>query len=172
MQKKVLLLTLLIFTSSCGPYWYKPHGSIFKMTPKGGSPGFNLGWKHGCESGLGTQFGGAVYMTFYTWHRDVEITKNNPTPADIETVRLRYPEELKGVNWNNPQDVEKNFRHYNSIFWQGHNFCRQSILGSLQNAAMTPAIPGDERVDFTKGAIGNIYKIDGRGDARLGNGYW
>ena len=172
MSRKIFLLLLLTLTSSCGPYWYKPHGSVFRQMPKGGSPGFNLGWKHGCESGLGTQFGGAFYMTFYTWHRDVDIVKANPTPNDIERVRLRYPDELRNINWSDQKDVEKNFRHYNTIFWQGHNFCRQSILGMLQNAAMNPPIPGDDRVDFTKGALGNIYKIDGRGDARWGNGFW
>lgn len=157
--------------ASCGPHWHKPHSSIFKLMPKG-TPGFELGWQHGCESGLGTQFGGAIMMTFYTWHRDVQITKSNPTPEDIEAVRRRYPKELRGVNWNNPEDVKRNFSHYNSVFWQGHAFCRQSILGRLQNAGMNPPIPGDTRVEFDKIDIGNIYKIDGRGDARWGNGYW
>lgn len=171
-MKKIFILSFLILISGCSKYWYKPMGSVFELMPKGGSPGFNLGWTHGCESGLGTQFGGAIYMTFYTWHRDVEITKANPTPEDIEKVRKRYPKELKGVNWDDPEDVKKNFRHYNYVFWQGHPFCRQRALGRLQNAGMNPAIPTQERIDFPKGAIGNIYKIDGRGDARWGNGYW
>ena len=140
--------------------------------PKGGSPGFNLGWKHGCESGLGTQFGGAIYMTFYTWHKDVDIIKSVKTPQDIDRIRRRYPNELASVNWNDPADAEKNFQHYKKIFWQAHSFCRQSVLGELQNAAMNPPIPGDDRYTFSNGAIGNIYKIDGRGDARWGNGYW
>ncbi len=171
-MKKIFSILILILISSCSPYWYKPHGQVFKLMPKGGTPGFNLGWRHGCESGLGTQFGGAFYMTFYTWSRDPEIAKANPTPEDIEIIRKRYKKELKDVNWNDPEDVTKNLRHYNMIFWPGHAFCRQSILGTLQNAAMNPPIPGDDRIDFGKGAIGNIYKIDGRGDARWGNGYW
>ncbi len=158
--------------SSCGPYWYKPHGSVFRQLPKGGSPGYRLGWKHGCQSGLGTQFGGAFYMTFYTWHRDIEITKANPSNQDIDIIRKRYPKELKDVNWQDINDIKKNFSDYNKIFWIGHAFCRQSILGELQNAGMNPPIPGDARFTFENGAIGNIYKIDGRGDGRWGNGYW
>lgn len=172
MPKKIFIILLLTLTSGCGPYWYKPHGSVFKNLPKGGDPGFNLGWTHGCQSGLGTQFGGAIYMSFYTWHRDVDIVKANPTPEDIDRVRRRYPKELAGINWNDPADIKKNFAHYNQIFWGGHVFCRQSILGELQNAGMNPPIPGDDRFTFSNGAIGNIYKIDGRGDARWGNGYW
>lgn len=139
--------------------------------PKG-SPGFELGWTHGCQSGLGTIFGGRIMMFFYTWSRDPQISLSNPTPKDIEEIRQRYPEELKGVNWNDPADVKRNFDNYNFIFWHGHMFCRQSILGRLQNADMAAPIPGDARVMFEKHDIGNVYKIDGRGDGRWGNGYW
>lgn len=45
-------------------------GWVFKNIPKDGTPGYKLGWIHGCESGLGTQFGGAIYQSFYTWKRD------------------------------------------------------------------------------------------------------
>lgn len=145
--------------------------------PKGGTPGFELGWKHGCESGLGTQFGGAIFMTFYTWHKDPDIVKFNKTPEDIARIRERYKKELANVNWNNPAEVSKNFSDYNTIFWPAHGFCRHYALGQLQNAGMTPPIPGDDRAFGNAGggltdSIGNVYKIDGRGDGRWGNGYW
>ena len=172
MLKKLLIISAIFLLSSCYPYWYKPYGSIFKNLPKGGTPGFNLGWIHGCESGLGSDFGGNIFMTFYTWHKDVDIASFNLTPDSIERVRKRYPKELAGVNWNDSGDITKNFRDYNSIFWAGHSFCHNAIIGQLTDASMNPAIPGDERVQFDRMSIGNVYKIDGRGDARLGNGYW
>ena len=64
MVKKAIIYTLLIVVlASCNKYWYKPYSKIFNHKPEG-SPGFELGWMHGCESGLGTQFGGAFMMTF------------------------------------------------------------------------------------------------------------
>ena len=97
--------------------------------PKGGSPGFQLGWIHGCESGLGSQYGGGLFMYFYTWSRDPDITSVNP---DINKIRRRYKKELAGVDWNNRDNINKNFGDYNAIFWNAHGFCHSSILGVLQ----------------------------------------
>ena len=69
-------------------------GFIFRHAPKEGSPGFRLGWMHGCESGLGTQFGGAIYQSFYSWKRDVDIASSNP---DYKKIKNRYKKELKDV---------------------------------------------------------------------------
>ena len=75
--KKFTSIILLFLTlNSCSPYWYKPMGFIFNHVPKEGSPGFRLGWMHGCESGLGTQFGGAIYQSFYSWKRDPDIASS------------------------------------------------------------------------------------------------
>ena len=143
---------------------------LFRQLPKGGSPGFNLGWNHGCESGLGSQFAGALYMSFYTWKRDVDIAMSNP---DIAKIRARYKKELKDINWDNIDDVKKNFNDYNTIFWGAHAFCRHSALGILQTADMTPSIPGDERFIVGKHNIGNMWKINGKGDSRIGStGMW
>lgn len=140
---------------------------MFKKMPKGGTPGFNLGWTHGCESGLGSQFGGAFFMSFYSWKKDVDIASSNP---DINKIRMRYKKELKDVDWNNETDVKKNFRDYNTIFWGAHAFCRHSALGILQTAGMGPPIPGDERYDPAKHSIGNVWKMNARGDTRIGGG--
>ena len=77
-------------------------GFIFRHAPKEGSPGFRLGWMHGCESGLGTQFGGAIYQSFYGWKRDADIASYNP---DYKKIKDRYRKELRGVNWNNIQEL-------------------------------------------------------------------
>ncbi len=170
--KSSLFIALLAFISSCNvPNWYKPRGYLlFSMMPKGGSPGFNLGWIHGCESGAGTQFGGAVYQSYYTWKRDPDITSSKP---DVEKIRRRYKKELKDINWNNPEEVKSNFADYNMIFWDAHYFCRQTILGTLNTAAMNPPLPGDTRYDMGAHSIGNVYKINGKGDPRYGStGYW
>jgi hypothetical protein len=172
MIKKILIIFPLLAFASCGPYWYKPHGKIFTFLPKGGTPGFELGWMHGCESGLSTQFAGAFYKSFYSWKRDPYITKTNKTSRDVARIREKYKDELEDINWRNRKEVEKNFSDYNTIFWAAHAFCRHYTVGQLLSSDMTPPIPGDERVTFRKGAIGNVYKIDGRGDGRLGNGYW
>ena len=80
--------------------------------PKNGSPGFKLGWIHGCESGLGSQFGGAFFMSFYSWKRDPDIASVDP---NITRIRARYKKELKDVNWDNPAEVKKNLSDYNSV---------------------------------------------------------
>ncbi|MFT5702787.1 MAG: hypothetical protein ACI9TO_000138 [Rickettsiales bacterium] len=171
MIKKIFIISLIIFTASCGRFWYKPYGKIFDLMPKGGSPGFELGWAHGCESGLGTQFGGAVYQSFYAWKKDPEISKAVQTPEDIAIIRGRYVnEKIAHINWNNPNEVGKNFSDYKTVFWQAHIFCRHSVLGQLQMSDMVPPVAGDVRYDPGASGIGNIYKIDGKGDARLS--YW
>lgn len=140
---------------------------VFRQMPKDGSPGYRLGWRHGCESGLGNQFGGAFYMTFYTWIKDVDIVSSNP---NIERIRKRYGKQLKGINWNDPDDIAKNFNDYKTIFWSAHIFCRHSILGTLQQAGMEPPLPSTTRYDPGAHSIGNIWKINGKGDTRIGSG--
>lgn len=144
--------------------------TLFKKMPKGGTPGFELGWIHGCESGLGSQFGGAVYMSFYTWKRDPDIASVNP---DIPKIRARYRKELAKVNWNDPVEVKKNFSDYNTIFWGAHSFCHGAVLGILQTANMNPSLPGAERYDPMAHSLGNVWKLNGRGDTRIGSsGLW
>lgn len=142
---------------------------LFHQMPKGGSPGYNLGWIHGCQSGAGSQFGGAMYMSFYTWSRDPDITSTKP---NISVIRERYKSELRGINWNDPEDVKRNFADYNMVFWDAHYFCRQTILGSLQAAKMHPKLPGEDRYDPEEHSIGNVWKINGKGDTRIGTGNW
>ena len=162
---KFYYLFLFILISACGPYWYKPYGRLFTRVPKGGSPGFNLGWKHGCESGLATQFGGAFYMSFYSWRKDPDIVSSNP---NINRIKDRYKEELKQINWNDIAEVNSNLKDYNSIFGMAYNYCRHSALGMLQTAGMNPTLASDD-MRFNPGAhnLGSIYKIDGRGDSRF-----
>ena len=160
---KIILITAI---TACTPHWYKPMGyRAFSRMPKGGSPGFRLGWLHGCESGLGTQFGGAIYQSFYSWHRDIDITSSNP---DVNKIRVRYRSELKGIDWNNQKEVNSNFSDYNTIFWGAHYFCRQFVLGTVQSAALTAPLPGETRYDPGVHSIGNVWKINGRGDTRIG----
>jgi hypothetical protein len=169
--KKIKILLLLLLLCSCSKHWYKPFSRVFKNMPKGGSPGFELGWQHGCESGLGTQFGGAIYQTFYTWKRDVDITSSTNIDQEIiRKIRKRYEKELKGINWDNISEVKKNFSDYNTIFWTASAFCRHSLLGILQTAGMTPTLPGDDRYDPTAHSVGSIWKINGKGDARYAAG--
>lgn len=167
MIKKIFIFLLIFSVSGCTPNWYKPMGyRLFKNLPKRASPGFKLGWIHGCQSGLATQFAGAFYMTFYKWSRDVDITSSNP---DIGKIRKRYKSELKGINWNDPKDVNKNFSDYNTIFWTAHYFCRQMAHGTMQASNMTPPLPGEERYDPGAHNLGSIWRINGRGDTRIGS---
>jgi len=171
-SKKIFILFFALLATNCStPNWYKPYGyKLFSQMPKNGTPGFKLGWVHGCESGLGSQFAGAFYMSFYTWKRDPDIASVDP---NIPRIRTRYRKELKGVNWDNPAEVNKNFSDYNTIFWGAHIFCRHSALGILQSAAMAPPNPGDDRYNMGAHSVGNVFKITAR-DTRLGtNGsYW
>lgn len=157
--------------------WYKPQGYfVFRQMPENGSPGFNLGWTHGCESGLGTQFGGKMYMTFYTWKKDPDISSAQP---DVEAIKKRYPKELKDVNWDNAAEVKRNFDDYKAVFWSAHIFCRHSAIGMLQTAGtaasatgFTPPVAGDTRYDPAHHSIGNVWKLHGKGDTRIGTGFW
>ena len=171
--KKLSTIILIIFLTSCADNWYKPMGQVmFKEMPKGGSPGFELGWKHGCESGLGTAFANGFYMAFYTWHRDVDITSSKP---NLDVIRKRYKKELKKVNWKDSRDIDKNFNDYNTIFWSAHAFCRHSVVGIQQTAGTAPKLPGDSRYDPSdKGnTIGGVWNLNGRGDVRIGaTGLW
>ncbi len=170
MLKKIFILFAILTLSSCSRYWYKPYGRIFNEAPKNGTAGFQLGWLHGCESGLATQFGGAIYQSFYSWKKDADIAKASPTPEDLERVRRRYEDEkIAKIDWNNPVEVKKNFSDYNTIFWGAHIFCRHTVIGQLQMAGMPPPLQGETRYNPSAHSLGNIYKIDGRGDARLQN---
>lgn len=168
MKKLTLIFSIFLLSSCSVPNWYKPYGyQLFKQMPKDGSPGFRLGWVHGCESGLGSQFGTAMYHTFYTWKRDPDITSVNP---DFEKIRKRYKKELRSINWNNIDEVKKNFSDYNTVFWGAHAFCRHAVLGILQTAGMTPQLAGDARWEPSGHSIGNVWKINGKGDTRIGWG--
>ena len=177
MKYFIIILTLLLQSCFWVPNWYKPQGyTIFRQMPKCGSPGFNLGWMHGCESGLGTQFGGKMYMTFYTWNKDPDISSNDP---DIEKIRNRYPVKLQKVNWNDPKDVKRNLDDYKVIFWSAHIFCRHAAIGLLQTAGgfepstgFTPPVAGEVRYDPRDHSIGNVWKLHGKGDTRIGTGFW
>ena len=159
MKQKLLALTLIILLSSCYKNWYKPMGRIFRTMPKGGTPGYELGWIHGCESGLGTQFGGEVYKMFYGWKKDPDIVSSNP---NYNKIRLRYRSELKKVDWNNQKEVDKNISDYKKIFPIAYFYCRQSVLGILQSANMTPDLPGDNKLlqPFEHNAV-NVFIITG-----------
>ena len=166
----------MFFVASCStPNWYKPHGyKLFSLMPKGGTPGYNLGWVHGCESGAGTQFGGAVYQTFYTWNRDPDISSSRP---DIEKIRKRYgKKELKDINWSDSAEIKRNFSDYNLVFWDAHYFCRQTVLGTLQLGDMDPPLPGETRYNPSAHHLGSVYKLNGKNDPRLGSqrsgGFW
>jgi hypothetical protein len=171
MLKKILTFFFIFHLTACVPNWYKPLGwRVFKYMPKDGSPGMKLGWIHGCQSGLGTQFGGAFYQSFYSWSRDPDITSSKP---DIAKIKLRYKKELKDINWNDKKEIEKNFADYNTIFWNSHYFCRQVVLGTLQAADMEAPLPGEERYGPGRHSIGNVWKLNGRGDTRIGSsGLW
>ena len=169
---KKTILTLAFFLASCStPNWYKPFGQlVFSQMPKGGTPGYNLGWLHGCQSGLATQFAGAIGMTFYKWSRDPDITSTHP---NIPAIKERYLKELKDVNWNDPASIKLNFSDYNLVFWDAYSFCKQTALGTIRASIGNPPIPGSERYDPAAHHIGNIYSIDGPYDSRIGNtGMW
>lgn len=171
-MKKLKFLYLILILTSCSTnrHWYKPNGYLFTMMPKGGSPGYNLGWIHGCQSGLGTQFAGSVGMTFYTWSRDVDIVSTKP---NIKAVQERYKKELKDVNWNDSADIKRNFSDYNLVFFDAYNFCRQTALGTLRASVGNPPIPGDVRYDPSDSNVGDIWKIGGAYDSRIGStGFW
>jgi hypothetical protein len=170
-NKFFFIIFLIFLATSCStPNWYKPMGyRIFKQMPKEGSPGYKLGWVHGCQSGLGSQFGGAFYMNFYTWSKDQDIASSNP---DITKIKLRYKKELKSVNWNDPGDIKKNFDDYNRIFWGAHVFCRHSALGTLKSAGMEPSLPGSTRYDPMDDTIGDVWRLNATGDTRIGTGFW
>ena len=174
MKKIIILLITLLITSCSNPNWYKPYGKIFKQAPKDGTPGYRTGWMHGCESGLATQFGSAFMMTFYKWKKDPDLSINQP---DLELVRKKY-EDKWDINWNNPEEIKTNIRHYQKIFWIGHIFCRHSIIGTYQTAAdahggsFDPTLPGEQRWLNPKMPhnLGNIYSFHGRGNSQLT--YW
>ncbi len=163
---KIISVLIFLFTSSCGPYWYKPYGKIFKQAPKDGTPGYRTGWMHGCESGLSTQFGSAIMMTFYKWKKDPLLSVANP---DLNLVRAKYEKEWK-INWNNPSEIKDNIRNYKTVFWIGHIFCRHAILGTYQLAgdayggSMDPTLAGDQRYQPGGHNLGNIYSFQGRGN--------
>ena len=141
-MKKLFIIILLLFTSCNYKNWYKPMGRIFNTMPKGGTHGFDLGWIHGCESGLATQFGGEAYKMFYAWKKDPDIISVNP---NFEAVKKRYKTELKNINWNDQKEVTKNFSDYKKIHSIAYFYCRQTVLGTVQSAGMTPDLPGSNQ---------------------------
>jgi len=169
------LIVFVVLLSSCAipmnRHWWKPNGYLFSMMPKGGSPGYNLGWLHGCQSGLGTQFAGSVGMTFYTWSRDVDITSSKP---NIEAIKKRYGDkDLKDVNWDDQANVKQNLSDYNLVFFDAYNFCRQTALGSLRATIGNPPLPGEVRYHPSDSNIGDIWNLNNGYDSRIGNtGYW
>lgn len=167
MLKFVAIVIFASLIASCSvPNWYKPHGYVlFRQMPKGGTPGFNLGWIHGCQSGMASEFAGAINRHMYQWSKDPDIASSNP---DIPKIKERYKEELKDINWDDRAEIKKNFSDYNTIFWSAHAFCRHSTLKSLHMAGINPAIPGQARYDPKVHGIGGVWKIDGRGDTRIG----
>jgi hypothetical protein len=164
---KIFVIINLFALVNCGfnSQWYKPMSYLFDKIPENSSPGFKLGWEHGCRSGLGSQFGGAIYMSMYTWTKDADIMSSNP---DLDKIRARYPKKLKDIDWNNPREVKKNFDDYKKIFWGSHIFCRHSVLGSLQMAGMDPSLPGKVRYDPGAHSLGNVWRLQGKRDARWG----
>jgi hypothetical protein len=168
----IKLALLLLLLTSCSRYWYKPYGKIFNHKPSG-SPGLELGWVHGCESGLGTQFGGAIMMTFYSWNKDETIAAYsgeniNPNSPEIIEVRNKYGKDLD-IDWNNPQEIAKNFNEYNMIFWRSHIFCRHSILQTLNSSEMTPPLPSEQRYEMDKHSPMDVWKFDRGNNFRITN---
>jgi hypothetical protein len=161
-QINLLIIIFLLTLSACGPYWYKPYGRIFKDMPQGGTPGFQLGWKHGCESGMATQFGGAFYQSFYTWKKDPDIMSSNP---NITAIKERYQQGLP-INWNNPAEVGKNFSDYKKVHPAAYAYCKHTVLGMLQSANLDPSLAGGDRWDPSTSNLENIYLIDVKGDMR------
>jgi len=45
-------------------------------------------------------------------------------------------------------------------------------LGILQTADMSPPLPGQERYNPMGHSLGNIWKMNGKGDTRIGTGNW
>tara|TARA_Y100000389_G_scaffold38523_1_gene32893 strand:+ start:786 stop:1301 length:516 start_codon:yes stop_codon:yes gene_type:complete len=164
--KKIILIFTLILLSSCGPYWYKPMGKIFKQAPKApkeASYGFRLGWIHGCESGLATNFAGVFFMTFYEWKKDHDLLAQ---PLDKVKLSKRYRKELP-IDWNNDREVNKNITDYNTIFWRVHQYCRHYALGSLRMVGFNPSLPGKgNRFMLGDHSIKDLYRLDGFGDTR------
>jgi hypothetical protein len=170
MIRKFFIIVSLLLISSCYKNAFKPMGYLFSNMPKGGTPGFELGWIHGCQSGLGSQFANGFYMNFYTWSRDPDIASSEP---NYERIKNRYKKELKNINWNNEAEVKKNFSDYNTIFWSAHSYCRHSVVGLLQSAGMTPKLPGQERYVPGEDNLSSVWKLTGKGDTRIGNtGLW
>ena len=167
--KSVALILILTLFSSCGAYWYKPMGKIFNQAPKApeeASYGFRLGWMHGCESGLATNFGGVFFMTFYRWSRDADLLAQ---PLNKSKLSRRYKKEMP-IDWNNDLEVNKNVSDYNTIFWRGHLYCRHYALGSLRMVGFDPTLPGGkgkgDRFMLGNHSVTDLYRLDGFGDTR------
>ena len=167
--KSVALILILTLFSSCGAYWYKPMGKIFNQAPKApeeASYGFRLGWMHGCESGLATNFGGVFFMTFYRWSRDADLLAQ---PLNKSKLSRRYKKEMP-IDWNNDLEVNKNVSDYNTIFWRVHQYCRHYALGSLRMVGFDPTLPGGkgkgDRFMLGNHSVTDLYRLDGFGDTR------
>ena len=160
----ILIISILLL-SGCGgnsKYLLKPHGYTFlTQAPQEGTPGFRLGWYHGCESGFGSQFGGEFFMAFYTWQRDQDLIIKNP---DIAKIKAKYEKELP-IDWNNPEEIKKNLSDYKKVFWHAHSFCRHTALGTHQasaspgNNVYEPPLPGEQHFKPGGHNLSNIYSF-------------
>ena len=163
-----ILISLFLISNCSHPNWNKPYGIIFKQMPKGGTPGFELGWQHGCESGLATNFGGSFFMSFYKWKKDEDIISKTP---DYQKIRAKYNWK---INWNDEGEIKRNLGDYKKVFWKSHKFCRHSAVGNHQNADFggkyQPIMKDTRRYDPTKHSIMQPWTTQGRGFGNLS--YW
>lgn len=70
-MKKFVLILLLLLTSCTqdGPW------PILMSNKVEGSPEFQAGWKHGCESGFAT-YGTMIYKMRYSFHQEYAMLSN------------------------------------------------------------------------------------------------
>ena len=71
-MKKIFLTAILLMLAGCtqeGPW------PILMPNHVEGSPEFQAGWKHGCESGFAT-YGTAIYKMWYSFHQEYAMMSN------------------------------------------------------------------------------------------------
>ena len=100
-----LIIILLFFITSCNKYWYKPASYVLNNGPKKGSPGYLLGWNHGCQSGMATNFGGPLFLWLWDYKKDADLVRHD---RDLEKLRVKYEKELP-INWDDPEEVAKKY---------------------------------------------------------------
>ena len=159
----LLKLSLIIITTSCNDSWYKPGAHLLDNGPKTGSPGFLLGWRHGCESGISGSFTGNMFMYFWDYKRDPELMRKD---LNTELLKEKYAKELP-INWNDSEEVKKMISDYKQPFWSAHAYCRHYGIQTLQMSDMAPANPKEARYVLGSHNVGSIWRLDARGDNRL-----